>query len=164
MKVKWCVSPITISADRLPTIYRHCLLSVNLASISSTRQTCRSSRMRTYPLACNSSPHSPTASWVYLPFLRHPRPLAVQNHPRVQPSLCMHQAHSQPYYATRNRARLRTACVMLNVLGRASSGTNLSDSIFGDFLGALQTLARAAHPTWPVPRPHSNCASSLRSV
>jgi hypothetical protein len=25
--------------------------------------------------------------------------------------------------------------------------TNLSDSIFGDVLGALQTLARAAHPT-----------------
>jgi hypothetical protein len=39
MKVQWCVSPITVSPDRLPTFSRHCLLSVNLASISLTRQT-----------------------------------------------------------------------------------------------------------------------------
>jgi hypothetical protein len=52
------------------------------------------------------------------------------------------------------RAQLRTARVMLNVtvgwavlLPAFFLTTNFSDSIFGDVLGALQMLARAAHPT-----------------
>ena len=84
MKVRWCVSPINVLLTScqpfpVPVFF----LS---ASISSTRQTRRSSRGRTYiSLACNASSHSPTASRGI------PSPSTT---PAVQPSTHVHRAHS----------------------------------------------------------------------
>jgi hypothetical protein len=78
MKGQSCVSPIIVSAaDRLPTFSRHCLLSVNLASISSTRQ---SGRRVAHPGCIHISlgvqclvSLSDSLAGIHLPFLQHPR-------------------------------------------------------------------------------------------
>src|SRR6267154_216096 len=83
MEVQWCVSPINLlptGCQPLPVI-----VFFLLASISSTRQTRRSFRRRTYiSLACNASSHSPTASRS-IPSLSI-TPLRSKNNPRIQSS------------------------------------------------------------------------------
>jgi hypothetical protein len=130
-KVRWCVSPI----DVLPTSCPPFPVTVFflLASISSTRQTRRSSRRRSHiSLAWRASSHSPTASRGIPPLSTTPS--RSKNHPRVQWSPRVHWL-TQPYYVARNRACL---CAMLNAAWPALLAalflltTNLSESIFGD--------------------------------
>ena len=91
MKVQWCVSPTDPPPIRGQPFPVTVLFS--LASISSIRQTHRSSRRRTsISLACNAWSHSLTA----LQGILSPSttPSLSKNHPRVQRSLCAHRAHS----------------------------------------------------------------------
>jgi hypothetical protein len=91
MKVQWYVSPI----DVLPISCQPFLVTVFflLASISSTKQMHHSSRRRTYiSLACNASSHSPTALRGILSLSTTPS--RSKSHPQVQPSPCVHRAHS----------------------------------------------------------------------
>ena len=97
---------------------------------------------------------------VYLPSLQHPcGPKTTRGFNQVR--ACT--GPTQPYYAARNRASAGRAT---NCSRNAYAGwpavlaahsflltTNPSDSIFGDVLGALQTLARAAgYFALPTPR------------
>jgi hypothetical protein len=105
MKVQWCVSLI----DVLPTSCQPYPVIIILlsTSISSTKQMRRSSRMRTYvSSASNASSHSPMDSQG-MASLSTSR---LKNYPRVQPSPCVHRAHST-YDAPRDQANPHWATV-----------------------------------------------------
>jgi hypothetical protein len=151
-------------ASRLLSFSRHSLLSV---SINQLHNTDAPSRRRTSPgyALCNALSHSPTASRG-IPSLSTTASQS-KNHPRVQPSPCIHLAPSTLLRSptetaparAKARAGLRTVYAMLNaawpVLLTPLSfllTSNLSDFIFGDILGALQTrsgrrVPRLAHLT-----------------
>jgi hypothetical protein len=111
-----------------------------------------SSRRHTYTsLASNASSHSPMASRG-IPSLST-TPSQSGNHPRVQPSPCVHRARltllrcpkpSQPAHDAGCSGLLAALSLLLT--------TNLSDSIFGDVLGTLQMLAHAAVASTHVTR------------
>jgi hypothetical protein len=111
INVQWCVSPSPVSADRLPTFYRHCpsVDQLDKADVSLIPDA------YIYPLVCNASSYYPMASPIYLPFLQHPRspkPPVSSTEPVHAPGTLDPTTLLETEPA---RARLRTVCAMLNV-------------------------------------------------
>jgi hypothetical protein len=140
------------SADKLPICYHQCFLSVSIDQLDKA-----------------DAPLIPLA-YIYLigvqclislsdGLVGYTFPLSPswsKNHPRAQLGPCAHWP-IRPTTLPKTepaRAGLRTVRAMLNAGWPALFAalpflltTNLSDSLFGDALGALQTLARAAGRT-----------------
>ena len=152
--------PNRCSADKLPTFSCHCLLSVSIDQLDKADAPlipeayiyllgvqCLVSLSDglagyTFPLYNTLAVQKPPAG--SMESVRAPGPLDPTTLPETEPA----------------RAGLRTVRAMLNAGWPALLAalsflltTNLSDSIFGDVLGALQTLARAAgYLALPTPR------------
>ena len=114
LSVKTESGMVRLPINVLPTSHQHfpVIVFFLLASISSTRQMRHSSQKGTYiSLACNASSRSLTASRGILSLSTTPS--RSKNHPRVQPSPCVHPAHSTLLRCPKP-SQLRTVRAILN--------------------------------------------------
>jgi hypothetical protein len=134
------------SADKLPTFPRYCLLSLSIDQLDKAdAPLIPEAYIYLLGVQCLVSLSDGLAGYAFPLF----NTLAVQKPPAER--ACT--GRTRPYYAARNRASpgRATNCArdaerkpaLLAALSFLLT-TNLADSIFGDVLGALQTLARAA--------------------
>jgi hypothetical protein len=133
------------SADKLPTVSRYCLLSVSINQLDKAD----APLIPTY-ISFRAMPRLTTSRGIPSSLQHHrgPKPPAGLNEPEhalgpldrtMLPETEPAREGLQTVRAMLNAGRpvlLVALCLLLT--------TNLSDSLFGDALGALQTLARAA--------------------
>jgi hypothetical protein len=141
------------SADRLPTFSRHCLLSVSIDQLDKAdAPLIPETYIYLLGVQCLLSLSDGLAGYSFPLY----NTIAVQKPPAGS------YGPTRPYYAARNRASQgrATNCTRDAERRLAHSFLTTNLSIFGDALGALQTLARAAG-CLPLPTPRDAFLTAL---